>query len=299
MELFDLIKKRKEIFVIDDIEDKKTKTLINDINDGLVAIIEKAEEFLEFSKSQLNGEYNHKIAMAKGLNAYYDEWSAISNACANLKKEEEVQISKFDSFKNNVVSKLKTLLTDCSKLPVVSAYDVFDGDFIASKEGHVIIILGKNNTQIIETIIDKLQNEFVVTGNYDDVAKATLKANYITVDNNVKLCKEKIDEVLGDKASKADKMLAVVDTMEDIARDLVFFETYKAEMISIGCTSKEVDVYEKNLLKKYVPLKKQLQKVLKIKFGDISHVFVNEEEYSESSTNDDIAFDFNDFLDKN
>ena len=50
---------------------------------------------------------------------------------------------------------------------------------------------------------------------------------------------------------------------------------------------------EKDLLKKYVPLKKQLQKALKVTLEDICNVVVDETEYYNDSSDSEENYDFN------
>ena len=45
MQLFDVLKEERAFFVIDDIEDKKTKLLINQINEQISTILNKLKEF--------------------------------------------------------------------------------------------------------------------------------------------------------------------------------------------------------------------------------------------------------------
>ena len=68
--------------------------------------------------------------------------------------------------------------------------------------------------------------------------------------------------------------------MEEVARDLVFFETYKKEILNVGCVAKEVELRQKELMKKYIPLKKQLCKLLKVELIDICDLKAYESEFA-------------------
>ena len=280
MDIFDILKNNERpVFVLDDIEDKKTKSLVTQINKQMTHILEKYEEFNEFAKSQLKGEYNKKIVAAKSLQRAYGNWATVNNACIRIAKEETDAINSFESARNAVVSNLKVLLNDSKKLPVISAYDVFGDQFVLAKKGHSIIILGENNTFIIETIINELENKLIVEGNYKDVNPIELEANYENIEKNIKACKKEIEFSFSDKASKEEKLLLLVKSMEKAGKDLVFFATYKNDLKLIGCNMKEVDVYERELFKKYVPIKKQLSKLLSLEFVDICDLSHNEAEF--------------------
>lgn len=288
MELFNLLVDKHDIFLIDGVEDKKTKALITDINKDLFAILDKYEELNSFLQSQLEGDYHNKIVMAKSLKKYYSNWVTINNACIALEKEEKNQIEKFNLFRNRLVSNLKILLNDSAKLPVVCACDVVNDQYILVRKGHNMIILGNNNKIILEKIISDLESSFVIEGNYSGVEEKKLSANYSSVSKNVEACKDKIEELFSNKQSKVDKLNVIVDSMEKVAQELVLFGTYKEEMKNVGCVSKEVDLYEKELVKKYIPIKKQLRKVLKVDFIDVCDIIIDEAEIAEEDNDFDL-----------
>ena len=279
MNIFDVLKNEKPVFVLDDIEDKKTKNLIMQINSQMSNFMKYVEEFEDFASSQLNGENNKKIVMAKSLRNVYGNWAAINNAYAMVEKEEKAAISVFENAKAKLVGNLKTLLADSKKLPVVSVYDVFGGDFVYAKKGHTVVILGNNNTAVIEALINDISNKIFVEGNFERVESVELSANYSNIEKNVEECKRAVDEIYYNKPSKEEKILNLIEVMEKAARDLVFFATYKNDIKMIGANMKEVDVYEKELFKKYVPLKKQFTKLLKVSFVDICDLSHNEQEF--------------------
>jgi hypothetical protein len=296
MKLLDILRNKEELFIIDDVEDKKTKALAKEINTSLININEELESFIEFATSQLEGDYHKKLVNIKSLLSHYSEWNGIKFAFNNAQKEEENKINKLYSNKTNLVNKLKNLMADCQKnLPVIATYHLSNGELISSRSEHETIIIGKHNNNIIEDIISQLEESIVVEGNFDKVQGRELTANFTVVDDNIDLCEDKIDELFANKPAKADKLLALVKTMTTAAENLVFFETYKTTMLEVGCPNKDVDLMEKDLLKKYVPLKKQLQKALKITFNDISSIVVDETQYQEdieeNQTSNETFFD--------
>ena len=279
MTIEDILKNERPIFILDDIEDKKTKGLISQINDQMKGLLNKLEEFEVFAESQLVGDYNKKIVMVKSLKQVYNSWSTISNAYNNIAREESKAISDFNLAREQLINTFNVLLNDSKKLPVISSYDVFNGDFVYAKKGHSVIILGGHNTSIIETLINEIKKNFYVEGNFDSVEPIELAANYANVDKNVKECKDSVDEYYGEKPAKGEKVLSLIESMEEAGRKLVFFATFKKHMKEVGCNMKEVDVYERELFKKYVPLKKQLSKLLKVDFIDICDLSVDEGDF--------------------
>lgn len=279
MKIVDVLKNERPVFVLDDIEDKKTKNLIMQINKQMSSVLVNLEKVEQFCNSQLEGEYGDKLVMAKSLQNKYSNWMAIKNACLNLKNEESKVINEYYAFKNQLISNLKVLLSDAKKLPVVSGYDVFNGDFAIARKGHNVVILGNNNVGIIEAIILELETGFNVRGNYDDIEERDLTCNYSNVDKNVNECKRSLDHMDSMKSSKEEKILFSIEQMENAARDLVFFATYKDSLKNVGCNIKEIELYEKELFKKYIPIKKQLSKLLKVDFIDICNIITDEDEF--------------------
>lgn len=278
MKIIDVLKNERPVFVIDDIEDKKTKNLIMQINKQMASILDNLEKVEQFCASQLQGEYADKLVMAKSLQKKYNNWLAIKGACLSLKNEEAKIIDEYYAFKKQLISNLKVLLSDSKKMPVVSAYDVFNNDFALARKGHNVVILGNNNTGVIEFIILEIESGFNVSGNYDAVEEVELSVNYSNVDKNVSDCKRSLDS-MSIKSGKEEKILASIEQMENSARELVFFATYKDSLKNVGCNVKEVELYEKELFKKYVPIKKQLSKLLKVDFVDICNITHNEDEF--------------------
>ena len=294
MKLVEILKNKEALFIIDDVEDKKTKALVKDINNALINLVQEYDDFLSFSASQLSGEYHDKIVNVKSLHEHYVEWNGVKVALASAKKEEETKINSLYANKAATINKLKTLMTDSQKsLPVIATYHLSNGELVTSRGEHETIILGNHNTNIIVDIIEELERDIVVEGNFDKVEARDIEANYSVVDTNVEICKQRIEELFAAKPAKGEKLYSTIDFMIAAAENLVFFETYKQTMLDVGCPSKDVDTLEKDLLKKYVPLKKQLQKALKVTLEDICNVVVDETEYYNDSSDSEENYDFN------
>ena len=294
MKLVEILKNKEALFIIDDVEDKKTKALVKDINNALINLVQEYDDFLSFSASQLSGEYHDKIVNVKSLHEHYVEWNGVKVALASVKKEEETKINSLYANKATTINKLKTLMTDSQKsLPVIATYHLSNGELVTSRGEHETIILGNHNTNIIVDIIEELERDIVVEGNFDKVEARDIEANYSVVDTNVEICKQRIEELFAAKPAKGEKLYSTIDFMIAAAENLVFFETYKQTMLDVGCPNKDVDTLEKDLLKKYVPLKKQLQKALKVTLEDICNVVVDETEYYNDSSDSEENYDFN------
>ena len=264
----------------DEIEDKKIRSLVTSVNDILANAVVELDAFENFANSQLSGAYNHKLVMAKSLRHTYDTWGAVATAYENLQREETTQVNNFYAFKTKLISSLNELLKVCAKSPVVSTYDVYKNKLKKCEEGHNIIILGTHNTDVITTIIEDLEKKLTVSGHFTELDPQDLTANYSIVDKNVQVCTEKLNEMYGNKPGKLQKFLDAVNKMEEIGQKVVFYLTYKADLENIGCPKKELDLYEKNLVKNYMPLKKLLQKTCRYDFEEICDIVVDENDFA-------------------
>ncbi len=280
MEFFDVLRNEKPVFVLDDVEDKKTKALIKQINEQMSGILRKRDVLLGFVESQLEGDYHKKIVLAKSLKNIYKNWIAIANVCAGLKKDEQTEEAKFNTAKNQLINNLETLLRDSKKLPVVCVYDVFGNDFVFAKKGHNIIVLGDNNKAIIETIINELKNKMDVEGKFDSIEAIELTADYSVVDDNIELCQNAIDEVFANKPAKGEKLIPTLETMQETAQALVLFEKHKESIRFVGCSNKDIDMFERELMKRSVPVMKQLSKLLKVQFKDVCNLGKARDEFA-------------------
>lgn len=274
-----ILRNNEEIFIEDEIEDKKVRSLVASVNENLANAVVELDAFENFANSQLSGAYNHKLVMAKSLRHSYDTWGAVATAYENLQREETKEVNDFYAFKTKLINSLNELLKVSAKSPIVSAYDVYKNKLKKCEEGHNIIILGSHNTDVITTIVEDLEKKLNVAGHFTELDPKDLTANYSIVDKNVQVCTEKLNELYGNKAGKLQKFLDAVNKMEEVGQKVVFFLTYRAELENIGCAKKELDNYEKNLVKNYMPLKKLLQKTCKYDFEEICDIVVDENDF--------------------
>ena len=279
MDILSILRNQDQVFIEDEVEDKKVKALVASVNENLKNSIIEIDAFKNFEASQLAGEYHEKLVLAKSLAEVYSSWPAVAAAYENLRKEETKAVNDFYAAKKKTIDSLNELAKVSAKAPVVSAYDVFEGDLVKCEEGHNVIILGSHNTDIIATIVNTLETELQVAGHFDELQSRTLTANYSVVQKNVSNCEQALNEMFGNKAGKLQKFMDVVNKLEDMGQKAVFFLTYKNDLLSIGCASKELDIYEKNLEKNYIPLKKLLQKTCKFKLEDICDITIDEDSF--------------------
>ena len=289
MELLTLLNQNERILLEDLVEDKKTRALIDVINRELVDIIDDMKNFNDFATSQLQGEYNRKLVMAKSLMNYYGNWTAMINVISKMEKEEADLVKAFYARKEKLLNNVKTLLKDSQKNPVVCAYDVFDGDYVPCQIGHYVVVLGENNTGILQSMIADLDIGLQVQGNYANVEAKELNCNYYAVDENVALCNRKLEELYAGKAGKADKLKQAIAHFEEEGRKAAFFQTYVGILADLGVTKKEIAAYEKYLAKCYLPYKNQLRKAFKVNFLEVAESIQikNEEAYGSA---DDEGF---------
>ncbi len=282
MNIINILENGELFFAEDAVESKKIKSQIQAVNKCFADMSEAIRAFAEFANSQLKGEYHHKLVMTKSLKEHFTSWQAVSLAYDAVSKEESKEIEKYNACKAKLVTSLKNLQKESTKEAVVSLYDLFEGEFQKCEEGHEVIILGSHGDQIIETIIAQVEEGLVVSGHYDEIEPTTLEANYSKVQENVSMCKAQAQELYGSKPGKLAKIDMSIATMEEVGKKVVFFETYKNELLNIGCNPKFIKDYEKNFTKQYIPLKKSLQKDLRIEFVDICDIIVDEATYPAS-----------------
>ncbi len=282
MNILEILNGGDVVFAEDAIESKKIKTQVATVNKNFVDMAATANEFAEYATSQLKGTEHRRIVMAKSLRNYYPNWNALKVAYDNVSKEEGVKIAAYNACKAKLISSLQLLLKESAKEAVVSNYDLFDGDFARCQEGHEVIVLGGRNAAVIETMIQNLDEALVVAGHFEEVEAQEIDANYTNVAANVNMCKEKAAEMYGNKPAKLAKVEVSISTMEEVGKKVVFFETYKNDLLSIGCPQKAINDYEKSFEKQYIPLKKSLQKELRIEFVEICDLVTDETSYVEA-----------------
>lgn len=282
MNILEILNSGESVFIEDSVESAKIKKLIATIKKNMEDMVSTANFFAEYSQSQLNGDVNKKIVMAKSLRNYYPNWNALKLAYDNVAKEEQINIEKYNATKLILLNSLQDLLKESAKEPIVSQYDLFDGDFVKCQSGHEIIILGSHNSTVIETMIKNLNEALFVTGHFNEIEAQEITANYSNVQRNVSICRERAIEIYSNKPNKQAKIETLISTMEEVGKKVVFFETCKEGFILVGCAPKAISDYEKSFEKQYLPLKKTLQKELRFEFVDICDLVADEDSYQEA-----------------
>ncbi len=282
MNILEILNSGEVVFAEDAVESKKIRSQVAAVNKNFTDMATTASAFAEYAASQLNGEEHRRIVMAKSLRNYYPNWNALKVAYDNVSKEEGVKIANYNATKARLLSSLQTLLKESAKEAVVSYFDIFEGDFVRCQEGHEVLILGAHNAAVIETMIAGLEEGLNVVGHFDEIEAQEIVANYSNVERNVEMCKERAAEMYGNKPGKLAKVEISISTMEEVGKKVVFFETYKNDLLSIGCPQKAINDYEKSFEKQYMPLKKSLQKELRFEFVEICDLVVDENSYQEA-----------------
>ena len=277
MDIFTVLKKNELILVDDGCENGKTRKIINQMNHNLADMMDLLKEFDAFKEEQMESDYRRKAVISKTLLQHYMDWKPMVAAYTKLEKQERAKVDRFYLEKSKVLAGLNTLLKDCKKLPVVCAYDVFDGKFKKCPEGHPVIILGENNTGILTAMIENIENQLHVKGLLDEIDTTALSVNFVNVNTNVANCKQRLEEMYSDNPSKYEQLNESIARMEEIGKRAVIFSTYKDNMMEIGVTEKDIAAYEKGLAKEYIPYKKQLKKAFEIEFVEINDLVVNED----------------------
>jgi len=296
MKAIDLIKKEEALLNIEGTTNKKMKTLAETLNNLMIEMNQQMIVFESFNKSQIDGDLANKIIVAKSLAEFFvnNKFLKVENTVEAFKNQEKANIDTFYNKKDKLIETISTLIKECSREAVVSNYDVFEGDFRKCEEGHEIIILGDRNIVVLDTLLNDLEQDLVVDGNFDKVEAQSVDYNLETLFRNIDACNAKNEEINGSKQGKMAKIESMIARLKESGEQVVAFYTYKDALLDIGCSEKGVRDYEHELSKVYIPLKKALQKEFKIELEDICNVAVNEEEYSEESieeNNDAQVFD--------
>ncbi|MBR2468365.1 MAG: hypothetical protein IKB42_04935 [Clostridia bacterium] len=277
MDIFTVLKKNELILVDDTCENGKTRKIINQLNHNLADMMDLLKEFDAFKEEQMESDYRRKAVIAKTLLQQYMDWKPMVVAYTKMEKQERAKVDRFYLEKSKVLAGLNTLLRDCKKLPVVCAYDVFDGKFKKCPDGHPVIILGNNNTAILTTMLDNIENLLHVKGCLEEIDTTALSVNFVNVNTNVANCKQRLEEMYRDNPSKYEQLNESIARMEEIGKRAVIFSTYKDNLMEIGVTEKDINLFEKGLAKEYIPYKKQLKKAFEIEFVEINDLVVNED----------------------
>jgi len=277
------ILKNQEILLPEELQSKKIKPFTKMFNTLLSEMDKKVREFAEFKDNQTEGELASKIIIAKSLANFFanNKILRVDLVAESYRNQEKAKLAEFYNTKNRLLETLHTILRESQKEAVISAFDIFKGDFQKCENGHEIIILKDRNISVLETFINELDEYVVVNGNYDSLEAQEVDFNTEVLDRNIDLCTRKNNELYGSKSSKFNKFEAIIRKLHEVGKQVVAFYTYKETLIEIGCNPKNIKLYENELSKAYVPMKKLLQKEFSIELEDICEIVVNEEEYAE------------------
>ena len=283
MKALELLKSGDKLLLPDSIESKKMQALASTLNELMTEMIRQINSFADFASSQLNGEYNDKIIVAKSLAKFFEgnKLLKVDMAVTALENEEKAKLNEYYSVKTKLLDTIRTILNNSSKDAVVSNYDLFEGEFVKCELGHEIIILNGRNTAVLETLISELDKDLIVNGNFSSVNAQEVDYNLDTLNRNIGLCERKNNEIYGSKTGRLNKITAIISKLREVGEKVVAFYSYKESLELIGCNPKGIKDYENELSKNYIPLKKTLQKELRIELEDICDIKVNEDSYPE------------------
>lgn len=218
-----------------------------------------------------------KIALAKGLTEYfaYAKKLHLENALNNLDKIEKDKISNCNALKTKLITAFNAIQNP--EEAIVCAYNIQNDELVKCEEGKEVIIYGEHNN-IINNIISLIESLYI-EGNFEKIPANPITFNRNTMDENVQLCKETALKLYQSKVGKLTKISNIIEKLEESSIKVVAFYTFKEVFENIGCNPKDIKDYENELSKEYIPLKKTLQKDLKIELQEICNVSINENEY--------------------
>ena len=284
MKALEIIKNKEKLLIEDSIESKRMKALASSLNEQIEIMCEEINSFENFRQSQIDGDRAKKIIFAKSFALYFRDVKILKNELVveNLRNEEKAQLSRYYNAKNNLIDIIREILKESQKEAIVSAFDIYNGEFSRCEHGHEVIILSGRNTIVLESFLRDIDSELIVNGNFDDLDAQEVDFNTEVLDRNVELCNRKNMELNNSKQGKFDKLQLIINRMYEIGKASVAFFTYKDAMLSVGYSPKALKDYENELTKNYIPLKKTLQKEFKIELEYINDVVINETTYADN-----------------
>lgn len=292
MKALELLKSGESLLLVDAIESKKMQNTAETLNGLLRNMNDQINSFASFSASQLDGEYNDKIVVAKSLARFFEGNKAlkVENSVLSFEAEEKAHINDYYQTKTKLLDTIHTLIKDSGKEAIVSNYDIYEGEFVRCEAGHEIIILNGRNIGVLETLFEELDRDLIVNGNFSQIEPQEVDYSLAVLNRNIELCERKNNEIWGTKAGKLNKIASIIEKLKEIGERVVAFYSYKTSLELIGCNPKGIKDYENELSRTYVPLKKTLQKELKIELEDICEVSINEEEYDSIPVEEETQF---------
>lgn len=264
---------------------KKYRKNLNEINKLINALCTKYNEYSEFLTSPAHIE---NIALAKGLNNLFNtKRLRLDLVLENQRRAESSKINEFTTIKAKLLNELNKINNPVEA--IVCLYSLEGKEFTLCENGKELVILGEHNNIIgqIITIIEGLHLE----SNLENIEPHEPSYNTATLESNVIMCRDRANEVYATKQNRLTKIMEVIEKLQEVGEKVVAFYTYKERLITIGCNTKAIKDYESELEKMYMPLKKILQKELKIELKEICVLPSDENEFhptGEPLTDEDI-----------
>lgn len=283
MKSLEFLKNQENIFP-EELQSKKIRKIVKKLRKLIIEMDKQIRLFTEYKNSQLEGDLAGAIIVSKSLADFFanNKILRVDLIAEKYRNEEKAKLNCFYTAKNNLLDGLKLLLRESQKEAVVSCYDVFEGEYQKCESGHEVVILNGRNNDVIETFIRDIDEYVVLSGNYDNLSIQEVDFNTEVLDRNIALCNRKNEEFYGTKPGRKNKVQSVINKLYEVGKQVVAFYTYKETLLEIGCKKKNLKLYENELSKSYIPLKKILQKEFKIQLEDICDVVVNEEQFSDN-----------------
>jgi len=280
MKAIEILKNNETIFLVEGINGK-AKNLAEEINNLFKTLNNTITDIESFKNDQLNGNYNRKIYMSKSLNTFFgpNKFLKLESVIDGYEKAEKAIIDNFYVLKSKLLNSLNALIKESNKTAVVSKYDLFEDNLTPCQEGHEVIILGGRNLEILNNILTTLDAELNIEGNFNNVHSRVLDYDKTTLLANVDLCNQRANSLFSSKQNRLTKIVTVISKLKEVSNRVVAFYTYKDELLFVGCPEKGVRDYENSLAKEYIPLKKLVEKELKVELRNICDVQVNENDY--------------------
>ena len=275
MRLLEIFTDNQLLFIEEN--NKKYKKNLNNINNLLNSFCSKYNEYTSFINSE---NYINKISLAKALNTFFQAKKLkLDIILEQIKQLENNKLSEFNRIKTSLLNELNVINNPTEG--VVCLFNIENGEFVRCDENKEIVILGEHNN-IINNIIQMVEN-INIYGKFEDIPSHQVSYNTTLLESNIMMCKTKADVAYADKQSKLHKLNEVINNLDEVGNKIVAFYTYKDKLEMIGCTSKFIKDYEKELEKLYTPLKKTLEKELNLELKDIWNVTENESSYNSSN----------------
>ena len=271
MQLLNIFNGDQPLFIEEN--NKKYKKNLNEINKLINQFCVKYNEYSDFLSSNAHKE---NISLAKGLNEFFNSKRLrLDLVLDTLKKSDNAKISEFNAIKTKLLSELNIIRNPIEA--VVCSFNLEGIEFTPCESGKEVVILGEHNNIIgnIIAIIENLSLEI----DFESIEPHQASFNTSTLDSNLAVCRNKAEEVYASKQGRLNKVMEIIDKLQEVGEKVVSFYTYKERLANIGCNPKSIKDYENEVEKMYIPLKKTLQKELRVELQDICEIPANESDY--------------------